>query len=94
MKIEIAAFRPYSKNTLKGFLTIRLPDAGLVLKECTWHEKDGKEWIGFPARQFQGADGEKKWANLIEFTEGFDRFGWQDAAVAAVYAHLAANPQQ
>ena len=92
MKIEIAAFRPFSKNTLKGFLTIRLPEAGLVLKECTWHEKGGKEWVGFPARQFQGADGEKKWANLIEFIEGYDSLAWQDAALKAIYEHVASNP--
>lgn len=89
MKIEILDFRPFSKNTLKGFLTVSLPDAGLVLKECTWHEKDGKEWIGFPARQFKGQDGETKWNNLIDFAKGFDRDGWQKAAIDAVYRHVA-----
>jgi hypothetical protein len=44
-----------------------------VLKECPWHEKDGKEWIGFPAREFTGQDGSRKWQNLIEFAQGFDR---------------------
>lgn len=88
MRVEIASFRPYSKNTLKGFLTMRLPDAGLLLKECTWHEKDGKEWIGFPAREFTDKEGNRKWQNLIEFLEGFDRNGFQSAAVKAIYAHL------
>jgi hypothetical protein len=87
MNIQVQALRPYQKNTLKGFATLVLPDAGLVLKECTWHEKDGKEWVGFPARQFTGQDGATKWQNLIEFAQGFDRDGWQAKAVAALRRH-------
>jgi hypothetical protein len=81
MNIQIQAFRPFTKNTLKGFLTIAYD--GLVLKECPWHEKDGKEWIGFPAREFTGQDGSRKWQNLIEFAQGFDRDAWQREATAA-----------
>lgn len=87
MNIQITAFRPFTKNTLKGFLTIQLPDAGLILKECPWHEKDGKEWVGFPAREFTGQDGSRKWQNLIEFAQGFDRDGWQRDAVKAAHEY-------
>jgi hypothetical protein len=42
----------------------------LVLHDCTWHEKDGKEWVGFPARSYTDQNGKTKWQPLIEFAEG------------------------
>ena len=81
-------FRPYQKNTLLGFVTLVLPDAGVKIKECTWHSKNGKEWISFPSRSYIDRVGEKKWQPLVEFSETGE--GWEqrnkfcDAAVAAV----------
>jgi hypothetical protein len=82
MEIACTGFRPMEKNTLKGFAT--LVYSGLVIKDCPCHLKDGKKWIGFPSRSFQGNDGATKWQNLIEFDPSFDRNAWQDKATAAV----------
>jgi hypothetical protein len=88
MNVQVTAYRPYQKNTLQGFLTVSF--GGLLIKECTHHTKDGKEWIGFPAREFKGNDGARKWQNLVEFADGFDRDGFQAAAVQAIHRHLEA----
>ncbi|MEA3159907.1 MAG: hypothetical protein QOD95_1455 [Gammaproteobacteria bacterium] len=46
--ILIKNWKPFEKNTLRGFLDLLLP-SGLILRGCTFHMKDG-------ARQrFQGA---------------------------------------
>lgn len=88
MNVQVANYRAFQKNTLQGFLTISF--AGLAIKECTHHVKDGKEWIGFPAREFKGQDGSRKWQNLVEFEQSFDRDGFQRSAIEAIKAHLAA----
>jgi hypothetical protein len=36
----------------------------------TWHEKDGKEWVGFPARSYTDQDGNTQWQALVEFAKG------------------------
>lgn len=90
MNVQVTNYRAFQKNTLQGFLTISF--SGLVIKECTHHIKDGKAWIGFPSREFQGRDGDRKWQNLIEFAEGFDRDGFRDAAVKAIHDYLANQP--
>ena len=42
---------PISKNTLQGFLTLTLSPSGIVLKECSLHERpDGKRWVGLPSK--------------------------------------------
>jgi hypothetical protein len=84
MRVEIEDFRPFAKNTLKGFVTVALPEVGLRIKECLWHEKNGRQWIGFPARSYKSRDGRDVWVNLIEFLEGFDRNSFQDTVMAAI----------
>jgi hypothetical protein len=68
--IRCIRFRPYAKNTLKGFVDLELTRVGLVLRDCTWHEKNGREWIAFPARSYTDKDGNTQWSPLVEFAAG------------------------
>jgi hypothetical protein len=69
--IRCIKFRPYEKNTLKGFVDLELTRVGLVLRDCTWHRHpDGKEWVGFPAKSYEGNNGNTLSQPLIEFAEG------------------------
>ena len=70
MTIRCIKFRAFRKNTLRGFADLELSRVGLILRDCTWHEKDGKEWVAFPARSYTGQSGETKWQPLVEFAEG------------------------
>ena len=40
-------FKPYRKNTLRGFFTLEIA-GGLQIRDCTLHESHGKAWFGFP----------------------------------------------
>ena len=68
-------FKPYSKNTLKGFFDLRLA-SGMVLCGCTLYEKNGRYWIGLPAKSYLKDDGEQAWCRIIDFSdkETHDRF--------------------
>ena len=46
MGIKIIDYRPYSKKTLQGFLTIELP-SGLEIRDLTYHKKGDNRWIGY-----------------------------------------------
>jgi hypothetical protein len=47
MNWEIIDVEPFERRTLKAFFTL---SAGLfVIKKCTYHEANGKSWVGFPA---------------------------------------------
>jgi hypothetical protein len=86
--IKCVKFRPFSKNTLRGFADLELTRIGLILRDCTLHEKNGKQWISFPAKSFTGQDGETKWQPLVEFAEGADeaRKQFMRAALDAIHA--------
>jgi hypothetical protein len=89
--IRCIKFRPYEKNTLKGFADLELTRVGLVLRDCTWHEKNGKEWVGFAARPYENKDGSTAWQPIIEFAEDATeaRRQFQQQALEAIHLAVA-----
>ena len=83
MAIEILNFKPFSKNTLRGFVDLKMSQVGLEVRGCTYHEKNDKRWIGLPAREYKGEDGKTTWANILKFK---DEYHWkfQKAALQAI----------
>jgi hypothetical protein len=88
MTIRCIKFRAFTKNTLKGFTDLELTRVGIVIRDCPWHEKAGKEWVGFPARSYEDKDGQTKWQPLIEFAKDADeaRRRFQEQALDAIHA--------
>jgi hypothetical protein len=72
---------------LRGFADLELSRIGIIIRDCTWHEKNGKEWVGFPARPYE-KDGTTSWSPIVEFAEGAReaRSQFQEHALAAVHA--------
>jgi hypothetical protein len=85
--IRCIKLRHYEKNTLRAFVDLELSRVGLVLRDCTWHEKDGQEWVSFPARSYEGVDGATRWEPLIEFAASAKqaREQFQRQAIAAIH---------
>jgi hypothetical protein len=88
--MKIKKFHPFESNTLKGFLDAETPE-GYIFKGCTWHQKtDGEktsEWIGLPAREYE-KDGERAWANIIEFSTKNLYWDFVNAVLEALKDHL------
>lgn len=69
MSIKVTHFRAHSKNTLQGFFTAQLTNIGLEIRDATLHEKDGKRWIGLPAKPYEKEDGTTGYAFIVKFYE-------------------------
>jgi hypothetical protein len=98
--IRASDFRPMERNSLRGFVTLALDPSGLVLRDCTLHRKDGKEWIGLPGKPQIDTEGKHRrdpvtgkplYTAVVEVVgrEARDRF--QEAALAAVHRLLDAE---
>jgi len=85
--IRCIKFRRYERNTLRGFADLELSRVGIVIHDCCWHMKAGKEWISFPARPYE-KDGNTSWSPVVEFAEGAKeaRTQFQEHALRAVHA--------
>jgi len=65
--LVIKEFKPFTKNTLRGFVTIRFPKSGLEIRDICLHEKNGKRWLSMPAKPYQKNDGTKGWCIVVDF---------------------------
>jgi hypothetical protein len=86
--IRCIKFRPYQKNTLLGFADLQLVKTGIIIRGCTWHRKNDKEWIAFPAQRYEDESGKTQWSPMVEFADGATeaREQFRRSAIAAVHA--------
>jgi hypothetical protein len=91
--IEIIAFRPFKKNTLQGFLTLRT-GAGWQFADIAVHQKDGKRWLSMPAREFKKQDGETSWTPVVKMTDPAKWETFQTEALKALDAYQSAKPEK
>jgi hypothetical protein len=88
--IVASDWEPVEKNTLRGFCTLTFLRTGLRIHRCALHTKGNARWIAFPAREWTGQDGAKRYAILIEFANRAAKDRFQRLALAAVDQLLAA----
>jgi hypothetical protein len=84
--IRCLRFVRHEKNTLRGFCDLQLVRTGIIIKDCSLHQKNDRYWISFPARPYRAPDGGVAWAATVEFADGANREAFQKQAVAAVRA--------
>ena len=84
MKILATGFRAFERNTLRGFCSLALGSSGLLIHECPVHCKNGKWWVAFPARPYEGKDGAQHWQQLIEFGDPSSKARFQAQALEAL----------
>lgn len=76
-------FRKIGKGTLIGTVDLEIVGWKLLFKECLWHRKEDREWIQFPRREFSDREGNRKFADIITFTDREVSGRFQKAALAA-----------
>jgi hypothetical protein len=88
------AFRPFEKNTLRGFAEIHVKDMALTIKDIALHQKNDARWASLPSKPMlkdgvlmKDADGKGQYVPLFEFGSKQVRDAFSAAVVAAVLAH-------
>ena len=85
-QITILAWRGCTKNTLLGFLDVRLL-SGLVIHGLTVHEKGERRWIGLPARPYE-TSGSTSWSPVVEIPDRETRERFERLVLEALDAYL------
>jgi hypothetical protein len=50
LSVHVEAFKPHHSNTLRGFVTVTIPELRLRIVDLTVHEKNNSRWVGLPAK--------------------------------------------
>jgi hypothetical protein len=72
MAVKILEYRPFEKNTLRGFLTVQTPE-GWIIRDICIHGRDQSRWLALPAKPIKKEDGSTLWVAIIK--QG-DRAKW------------------
>lgn len=90
-KLRITNYRAHEKNTLRGFFDVTL-DTGMTIRGLTHHEKNGRRWVGLPARSFTSDEGAISWSPIVGFEDKEASFQFSDAVIAALDNALGKTP--
>lgn len=94
--ITASDWHPMARATLRGFVTLKLEPSGIVIRECTLHERDGKRWVALPGRPqlakhgqpLKDLNGKVLYVSIVEIAGTEARTRFQKAALAAIYKLL------
>jgi hypothetical protein len=62
-------FKPFQRNTLRGFAQISVPSWHMTISGIAIHEKEGRRWAALPARPYLDNSGE-----LVREDDGKPRY--------------------
>lgn len=79
-------FKPYRKNTLRGFFTIEL-NSGLQIRDCTLHQQGDKSWFGFPGIPYD-KNGKTEYKNVIYIPDKTRLEKLREEVVSQLSEHL------
>ena len=79
---RILDLKQFEKNTLRAFFSLELA-SGLILRGCTLHTKNGKFWVGLPAKPYTTDTGAQSWAAIVDFRDKRTAARFQEMATAA-----------
>jgi hypothetical protein len=90
-EFRASGWRTLLSGTLQGFITLTLP-SGLVLNDCTLHQKGNRRWIGLPGKpkledgrhRIDPATGKRLYTPVVEIPARAVRDKFRAQALAAV----------
>ena len=90
--VVCTAFRPFERNTLKGFADLWLRAVRLNIRNCALHEKNGRRWVQLPAKPQLDKDrnlvrdegGKVQYAKVMEFDSREVADHFSEAAMTAI----------
>lgn len=86
--MKATAWREINRGKLLGVFTLQLPSR-MLLVDCPVFQKDtGEQWVGFPAKSYQTADGKTQYTNVIDFVSQTVAARFKRAAFEAVTRYL------
>jgi hypothetical protein len=94
MSVQIEAFRPMLKNTLRGFADVILPVTRLVIRDVAIHQIGNRVWINLPSRPMTNKDGSPMlndrgkplYLAFLRFTDEAGHRQFERAVIAALRA--------
>jgi hypothetical protein len=87
-RIDCRSLKAFAKNTLRGFVALKITPPGLVVNAICLHEKGGRRWLSFPAKPYQDKENKQQWFPIVEIEDKEILRRFQAAGLAAIDRYL------
>jgi hypothetical protein len=92
LTVHVEKFTPLRSNTLRGFVSVAIPELHMRIYDLSAHEKNGKRWVGLPAKPQidrsgtvrKGENGKPLYTPVLEFTDKETRDRFSARVIAAL----------
>ncbi|MBM4274064.1 MAG: hypothetical protein FJ134_06350 [Deltaproteobacteria bacterium] len=92
MKPKVIKFTQYHKNTLQGFVTVYLPETGMVIPSFSLHQNDRSRWLEIPAKPPTNPESNSNWQKIIYFLDDRDEEIFMNQVMQALDEYLGKRP--
>jgi hypothetical protein len=65
--IEVLKYEKITKNKLIGYVDIKIPKWGVIIRHISHYESNGKRWFNFPSYTVPQEDGKYKFIPTFEW---------------------------
>lgn len=65
--IEILNYEKANKNKIIGYVDIRIPKSGMIIRKIAHLQSDQKKWFNFPTFSKDQPDGKAKYYPYVQF---------------------------
>jgi hypothetical protein len=92
--MKILKWTPYpadrGPSAFQGTFTLQVPQwHNLIVEEMSYFKKGDNRWVSFPARSYQGQDGQKKYFHYARFEDRQTQYDFSHAVCKALDAYIA-----
>ncbi len=82
--MRVLDYKQINKGALLGSMSMLFEEwGGLIIRDITLFQKDGKRWLSFPARAYE-KDGKTEYFQYVRFEDKTKHEQWQQKALKAL----------
>lgn len=88
MKMKVLEYKQINKGSLLGSMSIQFEEwGGLIIRDITLFQKDGKRWLSFPARAYE-KEGKTEYFQYVRFEDKAKHDEWQQKALKSLQDYV------
>jgi hypothetical protein len=82
--MRVLEYKQINKGALVGSMSMQFEEwGGLIIRDITLFQKDGKRWLSFPSRAYE-KDGKTEYFQYVRFEDKIKHEAWQQKALKAL----------
>jgi len=86
--MRVLDYKQINKGSLVGSMSMQFEEwGGLIIRDITLFQKDGRRWLSFPARAYE-KEGKTEYFQYVRFEDKIKHEEWQQKALKALQDYV------